>query len=228
MNKVDRPQTSSSDPDSQTHQAYTEIERRIVSLELAPGQLVSENRLADALGLGRTPVREALKDLAREGLVVILPKRGIVVADIDVARQLRLLELRRAVEGFVAEAAARRATPEERATFARLAEAMAAVEAAEDGEAFLELDAEFNRLILTAARNEYATAAMKLTQGLSRRFWFAHYRRADNLQETIRLHAQIARAIADRDPARAREGLDRLLNNVEAFTRATLDPDRMS
>jgi DNA-binding GntR family transcriptional regulator len=228
VNKVDRPHTSSSDPESQTHQAYAEIERRIVSLELAPGQLVSENGLSDALGLGRTPVREALKELSREGLVIILPKRGIVVADIDVARQLRLLELRRAVEGFVAEAAARRATPEERATFARLAKAMDAAEAAEDGEGFLQLDAEFNRLILVTARNEYATAAMKLTQGLSRRFWFAHYRQADNLRETIRLHAQIARAIADRDPARAREGLEQLLDNVEAFTRSTLDPDRMA
>jgi DNA-binding GntR family transcriptional regulator len=228
VNKVDRPHTSPSDPESQTHQAYAEIERRIVSLELAPGQLVSENGLSDALGLGRTPVREALKELSREGLVVILPKRGIVVADIDVARQLRLLELRRAVEGFVAEAAARRATPEERATFARLAKAMEAAEAAEDGEGFLQLDAEFNRLILVTARNEYATAAMKLTQGLSRRFWFAHYRQADNLRETIRLHAQIARAIADRDPVRAREGLEQLLDNVEAFTRATLDPDRMA
>jgi DNA-binding GntR family transcriptional regulator len=173
-------------------------------------------------------VREALKDLAREGLVVILPKRGIVVADIDVARQLRLLELRRAVEGFVAEAAARRATPKERASFTRLAEAMSAAEAGEDGEAFLALDAEFNQLVLAAARNEYATAAMKLTQGLSRRFWFAHYRQADNLSETIRLHAEIARAIAARNPAKAREGLDRLLDNVESFTRATLDPDRMA
>jgi DNA-binding GntR family transcriptional regulator len=228
VNRVDRPRKASSDPESQTQQAYTEIERRIVSLELTPGQLVSENSLADALGLGRTPVREALKDLAREGLVVILPKRGIVVADIDVARQLRLLELRRAVEGFVAEAAARRATADERATFAGLAQMMDAAEASADGDAFLALDAEFNQLILAAAHNEYATAAMKLTQGLSRRFWFAHYRQADNLSETIRLHAEIARAIAERDPVAARKGLDRLLDNVEAFTRATLDLDRIA
>jgi len=227
MNKADRREMTSSDAESQTRQAYVEIERRIVSLELAPGQLVSENQLADALGLGRTPVREALKELAREGLVAILPKRGIMVAEIDVARQLRLLELRRVVERYVAEAAARRATAAERARFASLAEAMDRAEATADGEAFLELDAEFNQLILVATRNEYAAAAMKLTQGLSRRFWFAHYRGANNLRETIRLHARIARAIAERDPNGARDGLDRLLDNVEAFTRATLDFDRI-
>ena len=58
-------------------QAYTQIEERIATLSLKPGQIVSENGLSKLLGLGRTPVREALQQLAREGLVVIVPKLGI-------------------------------------------------------------------------------------------------------------------------------------------------------
>ena len=64
---------------------------------------------------------------------------------------------------------------------------------------------------------------MKLMQGLSRRFWYAHAERFANLLETAQLHANIAAAIAAGNRDSAREGLDRLIDNVEAFTRATLE-----
>jgi len=211
--------------DNLVHQAYSRIEELIVTLKLVPGQVISENMLSAMLGLGRTPVREAFQHLAREGLVLILPRRGIIVAEIDVRKQLRLLELRRSVEGCVAGLAARRANEEQRQRFAELADEMDRVGKANDGQAFLALDAEFNRLLLQAARNEYAAAAMKLMQGLSRRFWYAHYRSVADLPETVRLHAGIARAIAKHDAAEAQRWLDKLLDNVEAFTRATLDAD---
>jgi DNA-binding GntR family transcriptional regulator len=209
--------------DSLVKQAYARLEERIVTLQLAPGQLVSENMLADMLEMGRTPIREALQQLAREGLVVILPKRGIVIAPMDVRKQLRLLEVRRSVERVVAAMAARRATDAERERFAALAKEMARAGKADDGTAFLKLDGEFNQLMMAAARNEYATAALKLMQGLSQRYWFAHYRTAADVPETARLHAAIAQAIAQRDEEGAAKALDQLLDNVEAFTRATLD-----
>ena len=77
------------DPDGE---AYRAIEEAIVTLDVAPGEVVSEAQLATKLGFGRTPVREALQRLARERLVRILPRRGIVVAAVDVGEQLRLLE----------------------------------------------------------------------------------------------------------------------------------------
>lgn len=202
-------------------QAYTRIEAMIASLELKPGQVVSENMLAAHLGLGRTPVREALQQLGREGMVVIMPRRGIVVAEMDVRKQLRLLEFRRFVEQCLVTLVARRATEVERAALKALAERMDA--ARTDGAKFLALDAEFNRLLMDAARNEYVATTMKQIQGSSRRFWFANYERAANLSETARLHASLARAIASGDEAKAVKCLNDLLDNVEAFTRATLD-----
>lgn len=206
--------------------AYAELERRIVSLQFRPGQVVSENSLTQELSLGRTPIREALRELSREGLVTIMPKRGVVIAEIDIARQLRLLELRRVVERLVVECAAQRATDLEKRRFANLTTEMRRAAIAEDGEAFLDLDRQFDEMIVEAARNEFAAAAMRLNQGLSRRFWFAYYRHYDNLSETIRLHAEIAQAISQGDAAEAAVRLDRLIDNVEAFTRATLDFDR--
>jgi DNA-binding GntR family transcriptional regulator len=210
---------------SQVQRAYARIEEEIATLVLAPGQAVSENMLAERFGLGRTPVREALQQLAREGLVVILPSRGILVSEIDVRKQLRMIEARRYVEAGLVAWAARRADALQRERLRSLAKEMKQAANHNDGTAFLALDGEFNQLLLAAARNEYLSSCMRLMQGLARRFWFAHYRTVADVPETARLHAAIASAVAEGDEKAARECLDRLLDNVESFTRATLDYD---
>jgi DNA-binding GntR family transcriptional regulator len=220
---VPLPSPDDVDAQSLADQAYARIEEGIATLQLKPGQIVSENGLSKLLGLGRTPVREALQQLAREGLVVIMPKLGIMVSEIDVRKQLRLLEVRREVERLLVSAAAKNADAAQRAQFAVLAEHMAAAGRESNGDTFLSLDRTFNRLLLDSANNEYATSAMKLMQGLSRRFWYAHYEKFANLPEAARLHADIAAAIAAGDRDAARDGLDRLIDNVETFTRATLE-----
>src|SRR5919202_364371 len=84
--------------ESLTERAYRSLEEQIVTLQIAPGTVVSEVWLSRRLGIGRTPIQEALQRLARERLVVILPRRGIVVAEENVKTQLRLIELRREIE----------------------------------------------------------------------------------------------------------------------------------
>ena len=162
-------------------------------LELPPGGAVSEAILSERLGIGRTPIREALQRLARERLVQILPRRGVIVSDINVKAQLRLLEVRREIERLVARSAARRATPEERSRFAELAKAFERAARTGDDVAFLRIDREFNELCLETARNEFATTAMQLMASLSRRFWYLHYKQAADMPETAKLHADIAR-----------------------------------
>jgi DNA-binding GntR family transcriptional regulator len=206
-----------------TDRAYTEIEELIVTLQLAPGSVLSEQMLAERLGIGRTPIREALQRLAREGLVVILPRRGVMVSVIDVKSQLRLLEVRREVERLVARGAARRASEAERARFAELARGFERAARTGDDKAFMRIDREFNELCLAAVRNEFAAGAMRLMNSLSRRFWFHHYKQAADMPETAKLHADIARAIAAGQGKAAAAALDRLLDSIEAFTRATVE-----
>jgi DNA-binding GntR family transcriptional regulator len=205
-----------------TDQAYTALEELIVTLQLAPGSAVSEQMLAERLGIGRTPIREALQRLARERLVTILPRRGVVVSAIDVAAQLRLLEVRRELERLVARGAARRAGPAERERFAELARQFEKAARTGDDKTFMRIDREFNELCLAAVKNEFAAGAMGLMNSLSRRFWFHHYKQAADMPETAKLHADIARAIADADEREAGAAVDRLLDNIQAFTRATL------
>jgi DNA-binding GntR family transcriptional regulator len=206
-----------------TDRAYTELEELIVTLQLAPGSVLSEQMLSERLGIGRTPIREALQRLAREGLVVILPRRGVMVSAIDVKSQLRLLEVRREVERLVARGAARRAADAERARFAELARGFERAARTGDDKAFMRIDREFNELCLAAVRNEFAAGAMRLMNSLSRRFWFHHYKQAADMPETAKLHADIARAIAAGEEKAAAAALDRLLDSIEAFTRATVE-----
>ena len=212
-------------PESLTRKAYKQLEELIVTLRLPPGHVLSETELAKRLDIGRTPIREALQRLAREGLVVIMPRRGIMVSDINVKRQLRLLELRRELERLMASAAAKRATAEERAEFRDIAKGMRQTIEARDDLEFMRYDRRLNRLLCQAAKNEFVTNAMGLMQGLSRRFWYVHYKQVADLPLCARLHAELAEAIAGGDVAASAAASDRLMDYVEDFTRAALDAD---
>jgi len=210
---------------SLTERAYRALEEQIVTLKIPPGTVVSEALLGQRLGFGRTPIREALWRLARERLVTIFPHRGIIVSEIDIKLQLRLLELRRVVERLVASRAAKRASEAERRRLDEIADGMEAAAAANDDVAFMRLDREFNELTVAAARNEFATSAMSLVQGLSRRFWYLHYKEAADMPLAARLHADVARAIARGDRDAAGRASDALIDYIESFARATIGID---
>jgi len=203
-----------------TEQAYRLIEERIVTLALRPGDLVTENALVEQVGLGRTPVREAVQRLAREGLLIVLPRKGLRVSESDTARQLLVLEVRRALEALLARLAAERATAAERSRFEAIADGMNRAADARDELAFMRHDRELNALLSTAAHNEYAAGTMRLINGHSRRFWFQHHKARGDLALCARLHADQARAIASGDTETAVAATAKLLDYTVAFAAA--------
>jgi len=205
-----------------TEQAYRLIEEQIVTLRLKPGVVLSEQMLSATFKIGRTPIREALQRLAREGLVTILPRKGILVSDINPRSQLLVLEVRREIERLLSRVGAERATKEQRAQLQEIAQGMDRAAKTNDDIAFMRLDRELNRLMIDAAHNDYAERSMKLLQGLSRRFWYMHYREAADLPLCARLHANQARAIAQGNGEAAGRASDKLMDYVETFTRATV------
>ena len=216
------PKTSTS---SLTEQAYTQLEEMIVTLMLEPGTTLSEAALSSELGIGRTPVREALQRLAREGLVLILPRKAILVTETDPRRQLLVLEVRREIERLLARCCAERATEAERERFNEIAKGMEAASRKKDDRAFMRLDRELNALLGDAAHNDYAVLVMRSLNGLSRRFWYQHYREAADLPKMAKLHADEASAIAAGKLVRAQAASDRLIDYVEEFTRASSKVD---
>ena len=196
--------------------AYREIEELIVTLQLAPGAVLSEADLARRLGISRTPVREALQRLAREGLVRIMPRRGLLVTEVNVEKQLRVLEARREIERFLARHAAERRIDAEKRAF------LAKAGADRDEVAFTRADRDLNNAVARAARNEFAVEAIGLMQGLSRRFWHMFHGECGDVAVAAELHRRVALAIAEGDPDAAAAASGALLDYVVTFTRATL------
>jgi len=159
---------------SKAGQAYQEIEQLIVSEQLTPGSLVSEAVLMEKTGLGRTPVREALQQLARNRMVEIHPNRGVLIPPASVELQLRMLEVRRVLEALAVRLACLNATADDLdrldAVLRRLAEAPLPLAT------YAEMLTDIHRIVATACHNEYLADAMAPLQGLSRRFWIAHLR----------------------------------------------------
>lgn len=216
------PRGTQGEGESQAQRAYRIIEQMIVSLELPPGSRISEHSLSQSLGIGRTPVREALQRLAYERSVAILPRSGAVVSSIDVEDHFKLIEVRREVERLLIGRAARLADAGVRKAFAELRDRFEKAAAGNDEMIFMSADREFNTLVASSADNVYAANAMGPMQAQTRRFWFLNFREFGDLVRVSHLHAEIAEAIASNDEPGARTASDRLIDYVEEYTYQTM------
>lgn len=207
--------------ESLAERAWRELEARIVTLALPPGSVLSEAALAAELGLGRTPVREALLRLAGDGLVVILPRRGTVVTDIHVDDQLMVLETRRVLDRLMASAAARRIGPGLAADLTAAASDMAEAASSGDLGRFMRADRTIDALVEEACLNRHAARANAPLHAQCRRFWVRHHRPGD-LARSAACHGAIAAAIADGDEAAASAASDALIDHMTACARAAL------
>jgi DNA-binding GntR family transcriptional regulator len=182
--------------------AYNAIRDKIVSLEIPPGAPIEEERLAAELGVGRTPVREAIKRLAYRRLVVVYPRSGSYAADLDLADLEAICDIRERLEGLAAERAATEARYEERQELQALLDA---VVACKDPAALLDLDAKVHRAIHRMAHNPYLLDSLTQSLDLSLRMWNLARERLPDLDHHVHGQAEILRAILDRNGARARK-----------------------
>ena len=210
------------DPETQAQHAYRQIEEMIVTLALPPGSRISEKSISAQLGIGRTPVREALQRLAYERTIKVLPRSGAVVSEIDVAEHFKLIEVRRELERILIGRASRLAEPAVCKRFSELAQRFTDAAEQDDESIFLPSDAEFNALVAETARNDYAAAAMRPLQAQTRRFWYLYFRQIGDLAQVSSRHADIANAIARKDEREARDASDRLVDYVEQYTYRTM------
>jgi DNA-binding GntR family transcriptional regulator len=206
-------------------QAYREIERLIVFQEIPPGSLASESLLMERTGLGRTPVREALQQLARNRMVEIHPHKGVLIPPTSVEAQLRLLELRRVLEALAVRLACARATAEVHQQMSDMVELLA--QDAFTLEAYAETIKDTHALIVAAAANDYLADAMAPLQGLSRRFWFTHViDQQTEITTGSKLHSQILQAIIERDPDAAEAASMSLNDYLVEFAHGSLQTIR--
>ncbi|GLH73123.1 GntR family transcriptional regulator [Geothrix limicola] len=202
-------------------QAYQQLEEMIVTLELAPGAVLSEAGLSARMGIGRTPIREALKRLEIQRLVSSVPRRGLLVREMNVAEHFALLEVMRPLDHLLATKAARWATEAQRK--ALRGEAKGILEAAKKGDkhAYLFHDRECDRIVMQAAHNPFAMDALTPLYSHCRRIWCS-YSRGSDLLLSAEKHARLMLAVAEGDEEEAGRASDALLDFLESFSRAVI------
>ena len=185
-----------------SEKAYHLIKDKIITLELAPSTVIDEQALMKELGLGRTPIREALQRLNAEGLVHIVPRRGMFVTDISITDLQKVFEVRTVLAGFSARLAAQRATTDQIAQMEQVLHGLEQVQSG-DYKLLIDIDRRFQRLLYQAAGNEILAESLDHLYDLSLRIWYLVLHQLGDVRDAIEEHQQVAEALKARDGARA-------------------------
>lgn len=205
-------------PDSlQGRSAYERLLEEIASGLLAPGTRLREVELAGRLGISRTPVRDAIRQLEADGLVVHIPRVGATIRSLDYAEVMELYEMRAVLEGTAARLAARAASDVEIAELESLNEELAAAEG--DARQSYALNKQFHRTFLDAARNRYLTHSVNSLEKTLLILGPSTLSETDRAREAVAEHAEVLDALRAHDGARAEQLMRR---HIEAAHRARL------
>lgn len=181
-----------------TKRAYELIRERITTLKMEPGVPINEQKLAETLDMGLVPVREALKLLAHENLVVITPRHGLYVADVNVPDLEQLSEMRLTLEGLSARLAAQRATEDDIVILEALRQEQASTPV-EDRRRLLDIDHKFHQAVAQAAHNKYLADSLERLFGLSQRLWYLALPELGFLPSAVEKHLDLVHAIKNGD-----------------------------
>jgi DNA-binding GntR family transcriptional regulator len=205
-------------PSSQADLAYQAVRDMLIRLEIAPGSPIIESDLMARVGIGRTPLREALNRLEAERLVNIFPRRGTFAADINLADLSLITDLREDLEGHAAARAAQRATASERDELRLLARDLTAP----DMERQMALDTTIHRSVYAAAHNHFLEDTATQYHNLAMRIWHLFTERIPDLAHHIEEHRELLEAIDLGDDDRARAVAVAHVRGFEAAVRSLI------
>jgi DNA-binding GntR family transcriptional regulator len=192
-----------------SHKAYTQIKERIITTRMPPGCVIHEGELMRELGLGRTPIREALKQLEAERLVVVAPRRGMFVADVAITDLQNIHEVRLEIDSLCARLAVERITPAQLAEFESLVSELVASESAGDQKQLMETDRRLHHMIAQAADNKLLLTEFEILYNLSLRIWYLYLDRLQPADLEIQAFTEILAAIKAQDAGRADQAMRR-------------------
>jgi DNA-binding GntR family transcriptional regulator len=184
---------------SLTDEAYSQIRRLIVTLQLPPDSAVDDGALQDSLGIGRTPIREALQRLQRDHLVRVVPRRGMFVTAVDPAELSTLFETRSVVEPYAARLAAKRGTSEHWDEMERV---LGKAGRTTDPAKLLGLDRQCHQIMWDAAQNHYLTDTVEMLYTHSERVWHLYLRNVADMHSALDEHREVLHALRAGDEER--------------------------
>ncbi|GAA5173186.1 GntR family transcriptional regulator [Pseudonocardia eucalypti] len=201
--------------------AYDALRDMIVTLRLPPGTPINEERLSAELGVGRTPLRDALKRLEAESLVLIYPRRGTFVTEVNITDHGLIADVRRQLEGHAARRAAERLTAADRARLAELLETVRDRAGTLDRAGGMRLDTEIHRAVYACAHNRYLEATLEHYYNLSLRIWYLFLERLPEVDHTGHM-SPLIEAILAGDPERAHRLAVRHVDEFEQSVREAI------
>lgn len=186
-------------PLSLRDRAYLEIKRRINCMQFRPGDYLNEAQISVSLSIGRTPVHQALDRLMLEGLVRIIPRKGVIVQPISLDHVLQILEMRLVNELYCVRLAAERATAHEVAAMRELLDGAPNLIRTRNREQLMNLDREFHHQISRAAHNPVLADMIAVLHERSLRFWFISLRDDLHLRRVHQEHCDVLDALTRND-----------------------------
>ena len=201
--------------------AYLELRERIIDMRLPPGSALDEDALMRELGVGRTPMREAVKRLESDRMLTVYPRRGTIVSDVNIRDLRAISDARRVLEAFAARKAAEHVTDEDRAALRACLEDLARAEVGSN-EASMALDERIHRTIYAIMRNSYVEATLVQYFSLSQRMWNFVLSGLAPITGNVHEHAGLLHAILDADPDRAAQLAEEHVTHFEDLVRSAL------
>lgn len=201
-----------SESESKSDLAYQKLRQMIVRLDLAPGDVLREEELRDQLGVGRTPIREALQRLEREHFVTVLPRRGMYVSGIDVSELSMLFETRAVLEPFAARLAATRGRAQdwdkmEAALSNTKKRGVTKIE-------HLAIDRTCHEIMWAASRNRFLLDTLDMLYAQSDRLWHLYLAEVADMKHAVEDHMAILDALRRGDGDRSAQLVE---THVQAF-----------
>ena len=196
---------------------YLELKHKILTGEITARTRLMEIDLAEKMNVSRTPIREAIRELANDGLVTIEPRRGAYVSDISIKNMIDVFEVREDLEGLASYLAAKRINEEEKLALGKLTRLNELAVEKKNTAEMVEYDEKFHNFIVKCSRNDTLIEMVNHIQELSLRFRYLYYGDYSLFEKMPKEHKEIMESIVNGDAERARRVADAHVKELKAF-----------
>jgi DNA-binding GntR family transcriptional regulator len=214
--RAKRPSLAAYPAKSLLDRAYNEIKFRIITCRYRPGEVLSEAAISLELKIGRTPIHQAIHHLMMDGLVSIMPRKGVMVRAVSIDEAMEIIGVRLVTECYCARLAADRADDTELQQLQDIVESSEKVTEKRNVEQMMLLDRKFHDTLARAAKNAVLADVLRNLHERSLRFWFISLRDPDHHRNVLAQHRAIVKALQSRQPDAAEAAMR---DHILAFQR---------
>jgi len=193
---------------SLNEQAYRRFKQALVTLSYKPGEYLNTAQVMNDLAMGRTPINQAIHRLSNEGLLQIIPRKGVMVSPLSVDDALELIEVRLANEMLCMRLASSRISAQDIASLEAINQQIEVATQQRDRDGMMLLDNQFHQQLAKIAGNKMLMDILSVLHAQAQRFWASSLSKEGHMQEVIEEHQAIINALAEQDAQAAADAAE--------------------